>query len=191
MYLYCTIILKYESFSRFSYVSLIFNYWYFDIGLFVLRSSNSVQLSKKMFGIINERWGRGGGSNKQNSKTNNQGDVYLALKSTVFKSCLGKKRNFSLRSFPFCVVDEIFIKVSWVFVNIDGYKINNCDEKKLLYRKIITKLSTELFILLYKTATQNHIFSSVCASRSSRRYAMINMLLKLSPNWQEKTSLYW
>ena len=70
-----------------------------------MRSSNSVQVSKKMFGMINERWGQGKVSNKQNSKTNNQGDAYLALKSTFLKSCLGKERNFSLQSFLFCVVD--------------------------------------------------------------------------------------
>ena len=37
--------------SFFSHVFLIFNYGNFDIGLFVLRSSVSVQVSKKIFGI--------------------------------------------------------------------------------------------------------------------------------------------
>ena len=39
----------------FPHVFLIFNYWNFDLGIFVLRSSISVQMNKNIFGIINKR----------------------------------------------------------------------------------------------------------------------------------------
>ena len=53
---YTNILGIYGSFSTcFSQVFLIFNYWNFDFGIFVLRSSISVQMSRNIFGIINKR----------------------------------------------------------------------------------------------------------------------------------------
>ena len=46
-----------DFFQMFSLVFFIFSYWNFDIGIIVLRSSISVQVSKKIFGIINKRGG--------------------------------------------------------------------------------------------------------------------------------------
>ena len=69
----------------FFHVFLVFNYWNSDIGMFVLRSSISVQVSKKIFGIITGEgvqistgWGL-----EKNSKINKWrvGGVYLVLKS--------------------------------------------------------------------------------------------------------------
>ena len=54
MYLKCTILPIYGSFSTFLHVLLIFNYLNFDNGMFVLRLSVLVQLSKKIFGTINK-----------------------------------------------------------------------------------------------------------------------------------------
>ena len=56
MYLECIMQPIYGSFfTCFSYVFLILNYWNFDIGVFVLKSSISVQVIKKIFGTINKR----------------------------------------------------------------------------------------------------------------------------------------
>ena len=41
-------------FACFSNVFLIFNYWSFGIGIYVLRLPILVQVSKKIFGIINK-----------------------------------------------------------------------------------------------------------------------------------------
>ena len=50
----CTILPIYGSFfTCSSHVFLILNYWNFDIRMFVLRLSISVQVSNKIFGIIN------------------------------------------------------------------------------------------------------------------------------------------
>ena len=58
MYLWCTLLPLYGSFlNMFSRVFLIFSYWNFDIRMFVLRSSISVQVSKKKLEIINKREG--------------------------------------------------------------------------------------------------------------------------------------
>ena len=50
----------YQYMGLFSQVFLILNYWNFGIGMLALRSSISVQASKKIFEIIN-KWGGGGG----------------------------------------------------------------------------------------------------------------------------------
>ena len=81
-------------FKCFSLVFFIFSYWNFDIGIIVLRSSISVQVSKKIFGIINKRGGvqisiacLGGGAegvrwkNIQKITSKGVGDVYLENKS--------------------------------------------------------------------------------------------------------------
>ena len=63
MYLHSTMLPIYRSFfTCFSHVFLIFNYWDFGIGMFVLKSSNSVKLRK------NKHWEVG-----INSKINKRG----------------------------------------------------------------------------------------------------------------------
>ena len=53
-------VLYYQYMDLLSQVFLIFNYWNFGIGMFVLRSSFLVQVTKKIFGKTNKR----GGPNK-------------------------------------------------------------------------------------------------------------------------------
>ena len=68
----------YQYMGLFSQVFLILNYWNFGIGMVALRSSISVQASKKIFEIIN-KWGAvRGGPNKhlevwKNFKINKRG----------------------------------------------------------------------------------------------------------------------
>ena len=65
-------------FHMFFKIFLIFNYWNFDIGMFVLRSSVSVKESKKLFTITNKQRvqigiARREVEKKKNSKTNKHG----------------------------------------------------------------------------------------------------------------------
>ena len=93
---------KYGSFfTSFSYVFLIFNYWNVDIAMFVLRSPISPQMSKRIFGIINERGGVGVqisirvGEGVGKTKIDRRGNVYLAPKSII---SLFKDLIFNLKS---------------------------------------------------------------------------------------------
>ena len=69
-------------FTCFLHVFLIFNSWNFNIGIFLLRSSISVQLSKNILGIINKR------EESKVQKLKREEDVYLTLEriyvTTVF-----------------------------------------------------------------------------------------------------------
>ena len=74
-----------------------FAYLNFDIRMFVLRFSISVQVTKKMIGMIKDEGGGGGGGDKKSigaevglkKKLTSGGDVYLALKINKrnFKNC--------------------------------------------------------------------------------------------------------
>ena len=89
---------KYGSFfTSFSYVFLIFNYWNVDIAMFVLRSPISPQMSKRIFGIINERGGVGVQISIRvgETKIDRRGNVYLAPKSII---SLFKDLIFNLKS---------------------------------------------------------------------------------------------
>ena len=61
----------------------------------VLKSSISVQVSKRIFGIINKSPNKhfGVGGEGKNSKVSNWGNVYLALKSNLLQQSFHKRPN--------------------------------------------------------------------------------------------------